>query len=50
MLARLARILTFRARLDDFEALDRRHLALGLAFTCVVGMGRYWDNPRVEWL
>jgi hypothetical protein len=50
MLARLARILTFRARLEDFEALDRRHLALGLAFTWVVGMGRYWDNPRVEWL
>lgn len=50
MIARLLRILTFRARLDDFEALDRRHLALGLAFTWVVGMGRYWDNPRVEWL
>ena len=48
MLARLARILTFRADLGDYRALDHRYLALGLACTWLVGVGRYWDNPWVE--
>lgn len=46
--ARVARILTFRADLDDYRSLDRRYLAAGLVVTWIVGMGRYWDNPRVE--
>jgi len=46
--ARIARILTFRADLDDYLSLDRSYLAAGLVVTWVVGMGRYWDNPRVE--
>lgn len=50
MLALLGRILTFRADPDDYRSLDHRHLALGLAFTWLVGVGRYWDNPRVEFL
>lgn len=48
MLARIARLLIFRADLDDYRALDRRYLAVGLVVTWIVGIGRYWDNPRVE--
>ncbi|HEY5443275.1 MAG TPA: hypothetical protein VIJ87_02125, partial [Pyrinomonadaceae bacterium] len=28
-------------------ALDWRHLTFGLLCTWIVGVGRYWDNPRV---
>lgn len=47
MFAQIARILTFRATLADFERLSNGHLAVGLVATWLVGMGRYWDNPRV---
>ena len=47
MFAQIARILTFRATLADFERLENRHLAVGLVAAWLVGMGRYWDNPRV---
>ena len=47
MLAQIARILTFRATLPDFERLGNGHLAAGLMATWLVGIGRYWDNPRV---
>lgn len=50
MLTRILRILTFRADTRDYECLDPRYLVLGLAFTWLVGIGRYWDNPRVEGL
>jgi hypothetical protein len=41
------RILTLRFSEQDLEVLDWRYLVLGLASTWLVGMGRYWDNPRV---
>jgi hypothetical protein len=44
--ATVARILTFRASSDELRALDRRHLAFGLLLTWLVGMGRWWEDPR----
>lgn len=44
------RVLTFRARKEEFRSLDRRHLAFGLICVWVVGMGRYWDDPRAALL
>lgn len=44
------RILTLRARVADYEQLGSAHLLLGLGATWLVGIGRYWDNPRVSWL
>jgi hypothetical protein len=43
----ILKVLTFRASGEDFAALNRAHLAAGLLITWLVGMGRYWDNPRV---
>jgi len=42
--ATVARILAFRASSDELHTLDRRHLALGLLLTWLVGMGR-WGRP-----
>src|SRR5689334_17193580 len=41
-----ARFLTFRLYRPDSLALDRRHLPVALAWTWVVGMGRWWDDPK----
>jgi len=40
------RILTFRATSDELRAMDLRHLVLGLLFTWMVGIGRWWEDPR----
>lgn len=40
-------VLTFRASREEFLSLNFHHLAFGLFCTWVVGMGRYYDNPRV---
>lgn len=42
-----ARLLTFRATRDELIHLNNRHLLFGLLCTWIVGVGRYWDNPRV---
>ena len=44
------RLLTFRASHADYASLDWRHLLAGLAACWVVGMGRYWDDPRATFL
>ncbi len=44
------RVLTFRARAEDYENLGKNHLLIGLLVTWVVGMGRYWDDPRATLL
>jgi hypothetical protein len=44
------RVLTFRVTRDELLALDGRHLAFGLGCTWLVGMGRYWDDPRSTFL
>lgn len=48
MLKTTVRILTFRAEAGDYVVLDRRYLLFGLISTWIVGVGRYWDNPRVS--
>ena len=40
------RILTFRASGDELQTLNVRHLILGLACTWLVGIGRWWEDPR----
>jgi hypothetical protein len=46
----IARFLTFRLSRSDYLALDRRHLQVALASTWVVGMGRWWDDPKAGFL
>ena len=48
VLRRALRVLVFRATAAELEGLDRRHLALGLVCTWLVGVGRYWDAPRAH--
>lgn len=40
------RLLTFRITEQEMVGFTRGHLIFGLAFTWLVGMGRYWDDPR----
>ena len=43
------RILTFRRVAPDLKRLGSLYLTVGLGFTWLAGIGRYWDNPRAEW-
>lgn len=42
------RLLTFRLSRDEFGHLGRKHLLLGLCFTWIVGIGRWWDDPNAN--
>lgn len=44
--SKLARVLTFRFTRDDILSFNRYDLVIGLLFTWIVGIGRYWDDPR----
>jgi hypothetical protein len=44
------RLLTFRATREELINLTGKHLAFGLLCAWIVGIGRYWDNPRVGML
>lgn len=44
------RVVTGRFGKQDVESFDARHLALGLLFAWLAGMGRYWDNPKAHLL
>lgn len=46
-LALIGRVLSFRFDAADLEQAGGRHLLVGLLFTWLAGIGRYWDNPRV---
>jgi len=46
VIATAARVLTFRATGNELRVLDRRHLLLGLLLTWLVGIGRWWEDPR----
>ena len=43
----MGRLLIFRASQDELAQPGWPHLAVGLCCTLIVGIGRYWDNPRV---
>ncbi len=52
MLAPLAtalRLLFFRVSREELLGFDNRHLALGLLFTWIAGVGRHWDHVDVTW-
>jgi hypothetical protein len=42
------RVLTFRATRDELTSLNRKHLRLGLIMTWLVGIGRWWEDPRAN--
>jgi hypothetical protein len=44
------RLLTFRSSPDELRDLNYRHLACGLFFTWLVGMGRWWEDPNASLL
>jgi hypothetical protein len=43
---RCLRVLTWRASREDFAAFSSNDLKVGLLLTWLVGMGRWWDDPR----
>ena len=45
-----ARLLSFRSTREELLRFNFRHLIFGLCCAWVVGVGRYWDNPRVPLL
>jgi hypothetical protein len=46
----ILKILSFRFSKADVLAFGRKELLIGLFFTWLVGIGRYWDNPKAELL
>lgn len=44
----ILRLLTFRSTTEELEGLDLRLLGIGLPFTWLVGIGRYWDSPTAS--
>ena len=46
-LVTMFRLIFFRASFAELKEIGWRHFAIGLLCTWLVGMGRYWDNPRV---
>lgn len=44
------RLLTFRLTREEFFTFGKGHLIFGLVCTWIVGIGRYWDNPKAEFL
>jgi hypothetical protein len=47
VLSTVVRLVFFRISQVELTQLGWQHLAVGLICTWLVGMGRYWDNPRV---
>jgi len=46
----IGRVLTARFTADDVASVRWPHLAVGLLFTWLAGIGRYWDSPRASTL
>ncbi len=44
------RLLLFKINREEILAFNKYHLWLGLLGTWVVGMGRYWDDPKAKLL
>jgi hypothetical protein len=49
-LAAAVRLLTYRSTPEELHGLDNSHLALGLAATWLVGVGRNWHAPHASWI
>jgi hypothetical protein len=47
-LLRMLKLVTFRISREELSRLNRSDLYLGLFVTWVVGMGRYWDDPKAN--
>ncbi|HLZ54580.1 MAG TPA: hypothetical protein VKS19_08905 [Verrucomicrobiae bacterium] len=50
ILSTTIRLLTFRSSEEELQALDHRHLIFGLLCTWLVGMGRWWEDPKAGFL
>ena len=50
VVATTVRLLTFRASSEDLVNVTAKHLVFGVICTLLVGIGRFWDNPRVRFL
>jgi hypothetical protein len=46
----MLRLLTFKSTREELLSLNRKHLSAGLACAWLVGIGRYWDNPKANLL
>lgn len=46
----ILRLLTFRLTREEMMQFDRSHFIAGLLGTWIVGMGRYWDDPKAKLL
>ncbi len=45
-----ARLLAFRASRGELRGMSGGHLIIGLCLTWLVGMGRWWEDPKANWL
>lgn len=48
VIATTVRLLTFRASSEDLVNVNTKHLIFGVICAWIVGIGRFWDNPRVS--
>lgn len=44
------RVLTFRSTREELLGFGDRELAFGALLCWIVGVGRYWDAPKAEWV
>ena len=44
------RLLTFKLTREEMLNFNSRHLIAGIIGTWLVGMGRYWDDPKASLL
>ncbi|HEY6505602.1 MAG TPA: hypothetical protein VIZ28_16620 [Chitinophagaceae bacterium] len=50
ILKTIIRLLTFRISREEMLGFGRRHFIAGFVGTCLVGIGRYWDDPGAKLL
>ena len=46
----IVRLLTFRITREEMLRFNNKHLLAGIIGTWIVGMGRYWDDPKASLL
>ncbi|WP_346237137.1 hypothetical protein ABDK00_012110 [Niabella insulamsoli] len=46
----IIRLLTFRLTREEMLSFEHKHLITGIIGTWLVGMGRYWDDPKASLL